>query len=440
MEIVRAPGDFAMASARALRLDPSARSLREFSPALLRMPDTLSRLNQLLAAILPANRFYAEKLGSVPVFKSVADFTANIPLTTKEELADDHERHPPYGTTHTFPLNRYHRFHQTSGTRGNPLIWLDDADGWKWILDNWEWVWRGAGVAPGDTAFFPFSFGPFLGFWAGFEAATRMGLRAVPGGGLSSEDRLALLERSQSGILCCTPTYALRLAEVGEHRNQPVCQLGVKKIIVCGEPGGSIPAVRRRIESTWQARVYDHHGMTEVGPVSVSSELDPDLLLLRHEAYFCEVIDPATGAPAAPGATGELVLTTLGRYGSPLLRYRTGDLVLPVETEIPGHFALRGGVLSRTDDMVVIRGINIYPSSIDAVVRTFPTIREYRVEIDQRPALAELRLAVEASEEIAAALAHKLRSTFSLRIPVTRVAPGSLPTFEVKAKRWHMLR
>ncbi len=402
------------------------------------MSSQLPKLNDLISAILPANRFYAEKLGPLGNFTSLSDFTNSIPFTTKEELAANHEQHPPYGTTHTFPLACYHRFHQTSGTRGKPLIWLDEPDGWAWILNNWEWVWRGAGVKPGDTAFFPFSFGPFLGFWAGFEAATRMGVRAVPGGGLSSEDRLQLLLRSQSSILCCTPTYALRLAEVGEIIKLPVSSLGITKIIVCGEPGGSILEVRQRIEAAWQARVYDHHGMTEIGPVSVSSEMDPDLLLLRHDSYFCEVIDPVNGDPTAFGETGELVLTTLGRYGSPLLRYRTGDLVQPVPHE--DHFALRGGVLSRTDDMVVIRGINIHPSSIDAIVRSFPDIAEYQVEIDQRPALAELNLTVESTAETANALAQKLRSTFTLRIPVTAVAPGTLPTFEVKAKRWNILR
>jgi phenylacetate-CoA ligase len=218
----------------------------------------------------------------------------------------------------------------------------------------------------------------------------------------------------------------------------PVSSLGIRKIIVCGEPGGSILEVRQRIEAAWQARVYDHHGMTEIGPVSVSSETDRDLLVLRHDSYFCEVIDPATGSPTPWGETGELVLTTLGRYGSPLLRYRTGDLVMPVACE--DQFALRGGVLSRTDDMIVIRGINIHQSSIDAIVRSFPEITEYQVEIDQRPALAELNLTVESTAETASSLAQKLRSTFTLRIPVTAVARGTLPTFEVKAKRWNILR
>lgn len=403
------------------------------------MPDTLAKLNRLLAAILPANRFYQAKLGDLTSVSSPAEFTARVPFTTKDELAADHERHPPFGTTLTHPPTAYHRYHQTSGTRGRPLVWLDDPPGWDWILDNWQWVWRGAGVGPGDTILFPFSFGPFLGFWAGFESAARLGARAVPGGGLSSEDRLRLLERSGANVLCCTPTYALRLAEVARQVGPPADSLGVRKLVVCGEPGGSIPEVRARIEAAWQARVYDHHGMTEIGPVSVSSEADPDLLLLRHDSYFCEVVYPASGEPVPEGALGELVLTTLGRHGSPLLRYRTGDLVRPVPTTAPDRFALHGGILSRTDDMVVIRSINIHPSAIDAVVRSFPGIGEYQVEVDRRPALAELRLTVEADPPTAAALAARLRSTFSLRIPVAAAPRGSLPTFEVKARRWNVL-
>lgn len=406
------------------------------------MPHQLSKLNDLVRAILPANAFYQRKLGSLPEFTRLAEFSATVPFTTKEELAADHEAHPPYGSAHTFPLETYHRFHQTSGTRGKPLIWLDDPANWTWILDNWEWVWRGAGVMPGDTAFFPFSFGPFLGFWAGFEAATRMGVRAVPGGGLSSEDRLHLLRRSRSSILCCTPTYALRLAEVGEKIGLKVGSLGIAKIIVCGEPGGSIPEIRRRIESAWSARVYDHHGMTEIGPVSVSSESDPDLLLLRHESYFCEVIDPATGSPVAHGETGELVLTTLGRHGSPLLRYRTGDLVRPRwpdDAEIAAGESpwvkLEGGVLGRADDMLVVRGVNIFPGAIDGIVRSFPEVMEYRLTVFSRESLDELALEIEDRLDDPRRVARELHLRLGLRVGVTAVPAGSLPRFEGKGRR-----
>lgn len=402
----------------------------------------LGALNKLVGAILPGNAFYAAKLSAETSFESLADFAERVPFTTKEELAADHEAHPPYGTTHTHPLERYHRFHQTSGTRGKPLIWMDDPEGWEWILGNWEAVWRGAGAEKGDCAFFPFSFGPFLGFWAGFEAAARMGVRTVPGGGMSSEDRLGLLARSGCTFLCCTPTYALRLAEVGQAMGKPVADLGVKTIVVCGEPGGSIPSVRERIEAAWQAKVVDHHGMTEIGPVTVSHETNADWLRVLHYSYFAEVIDPETTEPIAAGEIGELVLTTLGRYGSPLLRYRTGDLVKPVSMpgEDPAAFVLEGGIIGRADDMVVVRGVNIYPSAVEAVVRGCKGIGEYQVEVDQREALPELLVRVEAEDEAAQELEKALRQAFGLRIPVVGVEMGSLPVFEVKAKRWVELR
>jgi phenylacetate-CoA ligase len=179
-----------------------------------------------------------------------------------------------------------------------------------------------------------------------------------------------------------------------------------------------------------------------VGPVSVSSRTDADLLLVRHEAYFAEVIDPANGGPVALGTTGELVLTTLGRTGSPLLRYRTGDLVRPLQPPDapPGHFALAGGILGRADDMVVIRGVNVHPSSIEAIVRSLDGIAGYQVEVDRRRALPEIRLTAEAGAATAKHLEQQLRAALSLRIPVTAVAPGTLPVFEVKAKRWNVLR
>lgn len=398
----------------------------------------LEKLNALLAEILPANDFYAAKLGgSGGPFSTLAEFADAVPFTTKEELAEDHEAHPPYGSTHTYPIDHYVRFHQTSGTRGEPLIWMDDAAGWEYIVAGWSWVWQRAGLVSGDCAFFPFSFGPFLGFWGAYEAAARMGIRVVPGGGMTSEDRARLLKRCGANILCCTPTYALRLGEVAGALGIDSACTAVEMVLVCGEPGGSILQVRSRIEEMWGAKVIDHHGMTEVGPVTVTSPNDRDLLEVFHEAYLAEVIDPETLAPAASGKVGELVLTTLGRAGSPLLRYRTGDLVKPVELD--GQLALAGGIIGRVDDMVVIRGVNVYPSAVEAVVRSVDGIAEYQVRIDQRTDLPELSMEVEAAPEAAAALHKRMREVLSLRVPVEAVAPGSLPVFEVKAKRWKVV-
>ena len=404
----------------------------------------LSAINDLFEAILPANAFYGAKLGSLGVVQSMEEFRDRVPFTTKDELAADHEAHSPYGSNLTYPLERYTRFHQTSGTRGNPLVWLDDPEGWNWVLKSWQWVWRQAGAAPGDSGFFPFSFGPFIGFWSAFEAATEMGIRAIPGGGLSSENRLRMIERHRPDFIACTPTYALHLANVGKEMALPVGELGVKALVVCGEPGGSIPEVRRRLQGEWNARVVDHHGMTETGPVTVSDPENPEVLRISPNAYHAEVVEAGSGIPVAAGEIGELVLTTLGRYGSPLVRYRTGDLVRPVniEGEGPATVGFHGGIIGRADDMVVVRGVNLYPSAIEAVVRTVDGIGEYRVEVDERGALPEVSLTIEVLEGdlVESELEAHLRAVFSMRIPVRAVGSGELPSHEVKAKRWKVIR
>ncbi|MEJ6645479.1 MAG: phenylacetate--CoA ligase family protein [Akkermansiaceae bacterium] len=382
--------------------------------------DQLGEIQRLLSALAEGgNRFYAEKLEGLTSVASLEEFCERVPFTTKQELAADQLAHPPYGTNLTFPLESYRRFHQTSGTSGQPMIWLDDAQGWSWVRDNWAWVWEKAGVKAGQAAFFPFSFGPFLGFWAGFESAAHLGIRAIPAGGLTSENRVRMMARVRPEILCCTPTYGLRLAEVAGNARS----LGVEKLIVAGEPGGSLPEVRARLCEAWGAEVVDHHGMTEVGPVTVGDLENPSRLLIRHEAYFCEVINQDERG------IGELVLTTLGRHGSPLLRYRTGDLVKP-----DADFALEGGIIGRADDMVVVRGVNLYPGAVEEVVRSVPGIVEYEVLIEEVNAMAEVRLRVEGQG--ANVLEQQLREVFSLRIPVETVADGSLERFEMKSKRW----
>src|SRR2546427_5782871 len=173
-------------------------------------------LRELCAAILPANRFYAAKLQPELVSRlaSMKEFCEQVPFTTKAELAADQKAHPPYGTNLTFPLERYTRCHQTSGTAGAPLRWLDTPESWAWLLASWEQVLRAAGIGRSDRICFAFSFGQFIGFWLAFEAALRLGCLCLPSGGLSSAARLRLILDHGATVLCCTPTYAIRLGEV----------------------------------------------------------------------------------------------------------------------------------------------------------------------------------------------------------------------------------
>ena len=408
----------------------------------------LAALNRLVAAIAPTNRFYRRKLTAADAlggFTSLDDFRARMPFTAKEELARDQQEFSPYGSALTYPISRYVRFHQTSGTSGRPLAWLDDQESWQWVLDNWKTVWRQAGAVAGDAAFFAFSFGPFLGFWAAFDSAVQLGVRAIPAGGLSTRDRVRFLLAQRPRLLCCTPTYALRLAEVAREESLDLGRSGVERILVAGEPGGSVPATRARIEAVWPgARVVDHHGMTEIGPVSYGKPEEPGLLRVMHQSYFCEVLEPHTNRPAASGAAGELVLTTLGRTACPLLRYRTGDLVRPVVPagDAPEAFALEGGILGRVDDMVIVRGVNLYPSAMDAAIRAVGGVGEYQVEIDRRPTLPEITVrfeAVESGSDPTQELVRHLAAAFQMRIEVEKLAAGSLPRFEMKSRRWKIL-
>jgi phenylacetate-CoA ligase len=239
----------------------------------------------------------------------------------------------------------------------------------------------------------------------------------------------------QPEVLCCTPTYALHLAAVAAREELDAAACGVRRIIVAGEPGGSVPSVRARISTAWGgAEVLDHYGMTEVGPVAFQRAGEADALHVLEESYFAEIIHPITQMPVPRGEVGELVLTPLGRVAWPLLRYRTGDLVRRKDAR---GFVLDGGIIGRVDDRIVVRGVNIYPSAVDAVVRTMGGIEEYRVRIYHRGEMAELLVEIESSDEGAVnCLERALTDAFALRIPVCRVREGSLPRFEMKARRW----
>jgi phenylacetate-CoA ligase len=401
------------------------------------MAEQLERLRGLLRAILPANRFYASRLREAGVdaeFDSLAEFCARVPFTTKGDLAADHLAHPPYGSNLTAPIECYTRFCQTSGTTGRPLVILDTAESWDWLLGNWTQIYRAAGVAAGDRIYFAFSFGPFLGFWTAFEAAARLGFLCIPGGGLGTAARLRAIIEHRATVLCCTPTYALHLGEVAAREGIDLRESVLRKIIVAGEAGGSVREVRAKMSAAWNgAEVLDHYGMTEVGPVAFQPR--EGALQIIDDSYFAEIVDPQSGAAVPDGEMGELILTTLGRTACPLLRYRTGDLVKRMSNE-PG-FILDGGILGRSDDMIVVRGVNLFPSGVDAVLRRVAEIGEYRVTVSRRGALVEISIEVETTDgDVTRKVEHALSSAFSLRIPVRRVEPGSLPRFEMKARRW----
>ena len=410
------------------------------------------RLERLLADIYGRNPFYTLKLKEAGFAMNSLSLPADIcklPLTLRSELSADQNANPPWGTALTEPVDRYTRYCQTSSTTGSPMRWLDTNESWQWVVDCWKAVYRAARVGPEDRIFFPFSFGPFLGFWSAFEAGCQIGAHCVPGGGMTSQLRLNMIETVGATVICCTPTYALRLAEVaaqeGAGRKAPLSGSSVRVIIVAGEAGGSIVATRKLIEQSWGARVIDHHGLTEVGPISFECWENPGALHVNEGEYICEVLDSATGQPVPDGQRGELVITNLGRMASPVIRYRTGDIV--VRNSDPCRCGrtwarLEGGILARADDMVSVRGVNVYPAAIESVVRRFPAVGEFRSTISRNGAMRELSIEIEVasgatnSSAVASRLSQQLLEAMGLKVPVRIVEPGSLPRFEMKARRF----
>jgi len=395
----------------------------------------LERLRRLLAQILPGNRFYADKLARVrTTLDSLADLEG-WPFTFKDELVAGARDGCPANLT--WPAERYVRFHRTSGTHGRPLPVLDTAVDWAWWMDCWREILDRGGVQAGDRVLVASSFGPYAGFWSGFDAAIDRGAMAVPTGGMPSLARLELAHSVGATVLVATPSYALHLAEVARDHKLDIAALPIRLVIVAGEPGGSIPAVRARIAEAWGADVLDHAGATEVGPWGAGTLAGGGIDVI--EPFFhAEFLALETGRAARPGELAELVLTTLGRVGAPVIRYRTGDLVRPRwpdEAAACPWVQLDGGILGRADDMLVVRGVNVFPTALDDIVRSFPEIVEYRVIVDTIASLDELRLEVEDRLAAPDRVARELRVRLGLRVEVAAVPAGSLPRFEGKGRR-----
>lgn len=397
-------------------------------------------------SVLPLNAFYLRKLriGAGNVSKSwIKENFDSFEFTSKLELQNSQSSYPPYGDFHYLNLAQYNRFHQTSGSSGKPLLFLDSKDGWEWLLNNWLKIFALAGIEKGDRLFFPFSFGPFLGFWTAFEAACKAGCLSFPGGGMSSESRLALIQNQKINVLFTTPSYALRLGEVARSQGINLQDLGLKKLVLAGEPGANIPATRLRIEKDWGPIVVDHHGMTETGPVTVECSTTPGLLHIIENAFIAEVIDPITQKKLSLDSIGELVLSSIGRVGCPLLRYRTGDIVHLNHQKCACGFngqSLKGGILSRADEMIFLKGNNIYPSALQNMLHSIERILDFRITFYKTEGNPHLLFEIETlqtdSESIKNMLEKMIQTAFLFK-PVIKIVPtGTLPIQEMKSKRF----
>jgi phenylacetate-CoA ligase len=392
------------------------------------------RVRELLELVRERNPFQRARLSTLPHEPTLDE----LPPLTKRELIEDQANHPPLGTNLTYPLERYTQLHQTSGTTGRPLRVLDTAEDWAWWRELFADMLSVAGVEPGDRVALAFSFGPHVQFWAAREGLQELGAMGVALGGMTSVQRLQTIADVRATAVMCTPTYALRLIEVALEERLEGALESVRQVICTGEPGASLPAVRSRIEEGFGARCYDHAGLTEAGPFGYPCAEGGGMHLYERD-FACEILDSEL-RPTPPGERGELLVTPLRRTGFPVLRYRTGDVVVNADERCPaGHDDrwLPGGIVGRTDDMVVIRGMNVYPSAIEEAVRGVSGSGEFRITFYSEPGgMDEIKLEVELADGGAARrLQETMRQQLGLRVRVVPVTHGTLPRVDGKARR-----
>jgi phenylacetate-CoA ligase len=407
----------------------------------------VGKFQNMLAEIYGKNKFYTDKFDAAGFepksFNSIEDLN-RIPFTRKSELGVDQDNNG-FAANMTYPMDVYVRLHQTSGTTGQPLRVLDTVDSWRWWGRCWRQVFVGAGLSSEDRIFCAFSFGPFIGFWGAVEGASQLGALLVPGGGRSSIDRLKLMLDTQCTALCCTPSYAMHLLEVAKQHDFDIDKLKIKTLVLAGEPGANVPAIKKRINEGWSAQCHDHAGASEVGAFGFEPKSHPNGLSIIESEFIAEVLNKDTQQPVADGEEGELVLTNLGRWGFPVIRYRTGDVVKysqPSE-DTSEYLYFEGGIIGRADDMVTVRGVNIFPSAVDNLAREVAEIDEYRATVDIKGQMGELTIEIEViagtdTVEIQKQLSQSVSNKIGLRPTVLIVERNVLPRFELKGKRFHV--
>jgi phenylacetate-CoA ligase len=378
------------------------------------------------------------------------DDLRRIPVLRREEWMGSQEVAPPYGEIPTVGGEGAIRVHTTSGTTGKgPLRALDSRKDWAWIAEMWAYAIWGCGARPSDTAYIAFGYGSFIGFWGLHYAMEKVGVLNVPGGAQTTESRVRQIVDFGATVVASTPTYALRLAQEADVQGLDLRGSRVSRLILSGEPAGSIPQTKSLIEQQWGAKAYDTAGMTEIGTIMVfECAHQPGGTHIIEDHMIEEVLDPATLEPVPYGERGERVVTSFGRGTIPLLRYRTGDLVCRIPATRcgcgRGFDIYEGGILGRVDDMKTVRGTNVYARAVEAIVREFPEVDEFQICITTEGIRDEITLRVEMKPDWPASAWDTLSDTLHRRLAdaheglnfrVEQATAGELPRFELKAKR-----
>jgi phenylacetate-CoA ligase len=411
----------------------------------------LAKLRRQVAWAADRSPWFKRTLAGFDVdeLRAISDLR-RLPMLTRDDWMQSQRENPPYGELPAIGGEGAIRIHTTSGTTGRePLRALDSRKDWAWIAEMWAYGIWGCGIRPDDTAYIAFGYGSFIGFWGLHYSMEKIGVLNVPGGAQPTDTRVRQIIDFGATVVASTPTYALRLAQEAAVLGIDLPASGVQRLILSGEPAGSIPQTKALIEEQWGAKAYDTAGMTEIGTIMVfECDHQPGGTHIIEDHVIEEVIDPATLEPVPYGERGERVVTSFGRGAIPLLRYRTGDLVCKVPASRctcgRGFDIYEGGILGRVDDMKIIRGTNVYPRAIEAIVREFPEVDEFQTVITREGVRDEITLRVELkpdwsdanwdglSDDLRKRLAHAHEG---LNFRIERAGAGDLPRFELKAKR-----
>jgi len=410
----------------------------------------LRRMCDWAAAECDFHRRKFEKAKFRPEQLKTLDDLRRIPVMTRAEWMECQAEKPLFGDLVTAPREHAIRYHLTSGTSGRqPLRVLDSMKDWEWIAEMWCYGFWGFGVRPVDTVFFAFSYGSFIGFWGAHYCCEKLGALVLPSGNMTTENRVKQIVEMEATTVCATPTYALRMAQTAREMGIDLPSSRVNKVIVSGEPAGSIPAVKRMLEQQWGAKCGDTAGMTEIGTIMIfECAHQPGGTHIIEDNFIEEVVDPKSMEAKGYGEEGERVVTSFGRGFIPLLRYRTGDLVMrmPWNKCTCGRTFdwYDGGIRGRTDDMKLIRGTNVYPRAVESIVRECDEIDEFQIVLWRKDNVQdEITVKIEVKPQHAAKTAELLprlgkdlaAAHEGLRFNVEAVAHGTLPRFELKAKR-----
>jgi phenylacetate-CoA ligase len=390
-----------------------------------------------------AARFHSDQLRSF-------DDLRRIPFMTREDWMASQERQPPFGDILAIAPDAAIRYHYTSGTSGRtPIRALDGIKDWEWIAEMWAYGFWAFGVRSSDIVLFAFSYGTFIGFWGAHSCCEKIGALVLPTGNFTTEARVRTIVDMGVTTVCSTPTYALRMWQAASQMGIDLAHDSrVNKLIVSGEPAGSIPGVKRQLEQAWGAKVADTAGMTEIGTIfTFECSHQPGGTHIIEDNFIEETVAPGADAAVPYGDKAERVVTSFGRGFIPLIRYRTEDMVVkvPHATCACGRTGdiYEGGIQGRWDDMKLIRGTNVYPRAVESIVREYDAIDEFQILItrdgvqDEISVCCELKparlgdwLALQKTLERDLADAHE-----GLRFNLVLADAGTLPRFELKAKR-----